>query len=117
MRPNGAKAAYRGATRFQSQREREADIFRQAIADLRAAPDPGSVARARAMADNRRLWNIVNTMMRDPGNQISAELRAAILAVGLAVQREMDKREPDIEFLISVNDNMAAGLEAGQTVN
>jgi flagellar protein FlaF len=111
------KAAYRSATRFQSQREREADIFRQTIAALRNAPDPKSIARARAVADNQRLWNIVNTLMRDPGNQLPVELRASILSVGLTVQRTMNHSEPDINFLIAVNENMAAALEAGQAVN
>jgi flagellar biosynthesis regulator FlaF len=40
-------------------------------------------------------------------------LRAAIISVGLAVQREMERPSPDLDFLISVNDNIAAGL-AGQ---
>lgn len=117
MRPNEVKAAYRGATRFQSQREREADIFRQTVAALRGAADPKSVARARAMADNRRLWNIVNTLMRDPGNLLPVDLRASILSVGMTVQREMDRSEPDLDFLIRINDSMAAALESGQTVN
>jgi flagellar protein FlaF len=117
MRPSDVKAAYRGATRFQSQREREADIFRQAVATLQGAPEPESAARARAISDNRQLWGIVNTLMRDPGNGLPVDLRASILSVGMAVQREMDRGDPDIGFLIAVNDSMAVALEAGQTVN
>jgi flagellar biosynthesis regulator FlaF len=37
-------------------------------------------------------------------------LRASLISVGLAVQREMDTDQPDAVFLASVNDNIAAGL-------
>jgi hypothetical protein len=33
-----------------------------------------------------------------------------MVSVGLAVQREMDRAAPDFDFLISVNENIAAGL-------
>ena len=39
--------------------------------------------------------------------------RADIVSVGLAVEREMDRDSPDFDFLIAVNENIAAGL-AGQ---
>ena len=37
-------------------------------------------------------------------------LRASIVSVGFAVQREMDREDPDFDFLISINENIAAGL-------
>jgi flagellar biosynthesis regulator FlaF len=40
-------------------------------------------------------------------------LRAAILSVGLTVQREMDQEAPDFNFLIGINESITAGL-AGQ---
>jgi len=48
--------------------------------------------------------------MRDPLNPLPAELRASIVSVGLAVQREMDNDSPDFDFLIEINENIAAGL-------
>ena len=48
--------------------------------------------------------------MRDPLNALPQELRASIVSVGLAVQREMDRDAPDFDFLIAINENIAAGL-------
>ncbi|MEA2773440.1 MAG: Flagellar protein FlaF, partial [Acetobacteraceae bacterium] len=49
----------------------------------------------------------------DPANALPEPLKASILAVGLAVQRDMDLETPDFNFLISINENITAGL-AGQ---
>ena len=51
----------------------------------------GPIPRVRALADNRRLWLTVADLMRDPENALPLELRASIVSVGLAVQREMDR--------------------------
>ena len=40
-------------------------------------------------------------------------LRAGLLSVAKTVQREMDQEAPDFDFLISINEEIAAGL-AGQ---
>jgi hypothetical protein len=39
-------------------------------------------------------------------------LRAAIVSVGISVQRELDAEKPDVEFLIDINDKVAGGLSA-----
>ena len=105
-----ATRAYETAREFRSQREQEADVFRRAIDRLVRARDANPVIRVRALADNRLLWMTVNDLMRDPANSLPPPLRAAILSVGLAVQREMDKSDPDFGFLIDVNENISAGL-------
>jgi flagellar biosynthesis regulator FlaF len=51
--------------------------------------------------------------MRNPENNLPESLRASIISVGLTVQREMDQEQPNFEFLISINENITAGL-AGQ---
>jgi flagellar biosynthesis regulator FlaF len=51
--------------------------------------------------------------MSDPNNALPESLRASIISVGLSVQREMDHDSPDFDFLITINENIAAGL-AGQ---
>ncbi len=66
----------------------------------------------RALADNARLWHAVIDLLQDPANALPAPLRAAIVSVGLAVQREMRKETPDVGFLVAVNENIAAGLSA-----
>lgn len=105
-----ATRAYEAASFHRSQRLQEADVFRRATGALKAAQDAGVLPRIRALADNRRLWMTVHDLVRDPGNALPAELRAAILSVSLAVQREMDRETPDFDFLIAINENFAAGL-------
>jgi flagellar biosynthesis regulator FlaF len=105
-----AASAYETASVFRSQREQEADVFRRAIGALRAAQTAGPVAKVRALADNRRLWMAVSDLMRDPESALPLPLRAAIVSVGMTVQREMDRDSPDFEFLIGINTNIAAGL-------
>lgn len=105
--------AYKTASRYRSQRDQEADVFRQANAALKGAKDAGAIQQIRALADNRRLWSTVNDLLRDPGNALPESLKAGILSVGMTVQKEMDQEIPDFDFLISINENIAAGL-AGQ---
>ena len=77
---------------------------------LKAAREGGTTNRVQAIADNRRLWVTVSDLMRDPTNALPSDLRASIVSVGIAVQREMTRDNPDLDFLISINDNIAAGL-------
>ena len=103
-RPYGTAATHR------SQREQEADVFRYTNGSLKVARDANPISRLRALADNRRLWRTVSDLMSDPESELPVELRASILSVGLAVQREMDQERPNFDFLIGVNQNMAEGL-------
>ena len=105
-----ATRAYESAAHHRSQREQEADVFRRAIGALRSAGNADPLQRVRALADNRRLWMAVNDLMRDPASNLAAPLRASIVSVGLAVQREMDRDSPDFGFLIEINESIAAGL-------
>jgi flagellar biosynthesis regulator FlaF len=102
--------AYRTASRYRSQRDQEADVFHHAITALKNAKEAGSITRVRALADNRRLWMMVSDLLRDPSNALPDPLKASILSVGLTVQREMEQEAPDFNFLISVNEHVAAGL-------
>jgi flagellar biosynthesis regulator FlaF len=105
-----AVQAYKTASRYRSQRQQEADVFYHAVAALRGAKDAGSIQQVRAVADNRRLWIMVSDLLRDPENALPDPLKASILSVGMTVQREMDQDTPDFDFLISINENIAAGL-------
>jgi flagellar biosynthesis regulator FlaF len=110
MMMHQATRAYEAAATHRSQRDQEADVFRRAIGALKAARNGNALQRVRALADNRRLWMTVQDLMRDPDNNLSTELRAAIISVGITVQREMDLDMPNFEFLITINENFAAGL-------
>lgn len=105
-----AARAYEAASEHRTVREQEADVFRRATAALKAARDAGPLTRVRALADNRRLWLTVGDLMRDPANGLPMALRASIISVGLSVERAMDEADPDLDFLIDVNENLAAGL-------
>ena len=105
-----ATRAYAAAATHRSQREQEADVFRRASGALKAARRANPIQRVQAIADNRRLWITVAGLMRDPLNALPEDLRASIVSVGMAVQREMDQESPDFDFLIGINENIAAGL-------
>jgi flagellar protein FlaF len=102
--------AYKAASQYRSQREQEADIFRQVNATLSAALGATPIQRVRALADNRQLWITVTGLMRDPANRLPESLKASLVSLGLAVQREMDCENPDFPWLISINELIAAGL-------
>ncbi len=108
-----AARAYQAGAAHRSLRAQEAEVFQVTNAGLRAARNAGPIAQVRALADNRRLWTTVNDLMRDPDNALPMELRASIFSVGLAVQREMDQPAPNFDFLIAINENLAAGLAVG----
>ena len=108
-----AARAYQASADNRSLRAQEADVFHRANGALRSAVGGSPTDRVRAIADNRRLWLTVMGLLQDPGNQLPEPVRAAIISVGRSVIRAMDNPSPDFEFLISVNDNIVAGLSMG----
>jgi flagellar biosynthesis regulator FlaF len=105
-----AKKAYQMAADCRDLREQEADVFRWANGFLHAAQTGNEIAFARAIANNRLLWQTVNDLLADPANALPDQLKAQIISVGKAVQREMRQASPDLAMLISINDNIIAGL-------
>ncbi len=114
MYPSKAARAYQASADTRSLKMQEADVFYRANGALRSAQGGPAIERVRAIADNRRLWLTVMGLVQDPENQLPSAVRAAITSVGLSVQRSMDDPSPDFEFLISVNENVAAGLATGR---
>ncbi len=106
LRAYGAMAAVR------SRGAQEADVFYRANGALRAARQGTRADRVRALADNRLLWSTVLALVYDPASKLPKALRGAIASVGLAVQREANREDPNLDFLIAVNENVAAGLAA-----
>ena len=88
-------------------------MFLRANTGLRGGRAAGGIDLTRALADNSRLWIAVIDQLRDSDNALPPPLRASIISVGLAVQREMAQAAPDLGFLIGINEQLAAGL-AGQ---
>src|SRR6185295_5990527 len=97
-----AARAYGTAGTHRSYRVQEADVFHRAIGALKVARNSGPIQRVHAIADNRLLWQTVADLMRDPLNSLPQDLRASIVSVGMAVQREMDHDSPDFDFLIAI---------------
>jgi flagellar biosynthesis regulator FlaF len=100
-----------GATqRVRTLREQEADVFRRINYGLKAALNGNEIDRARAISDNRRLWFAIEAALVNPENQLPETTRVGIMRLGRSVQREMENQEPDLPFLIDINDQMIAGL-------
>ena len=105
-----AVRAYGASAGLRSLREQEADLFLRANVALRQSRSHGAQPLVRALIDTGRLWSTVVDLLRDPDNGLPDPLKAAIVSVGLAVLRELRLPLPDIDFLITVNENLAAGL-------
>ncbi|MFM7417326.1 MAG: flagellar biosynthesis regulator FlaF [Alphaproteobacteria bacterium] len=105
-----ARRAYQMTRQAMDPREQEADVFRSVTGRLRAALEQEGIARARAIADNRRLWIALDASLRHPANQLPQETKLTMLQVGRAVMREMENPAPDLGFLIEINEQLASGL-------
>jgi flagellar biosynthesis regulator FlaF len=105
-----ARRAYQMTRQAMDPREQEADVFRRVTGALKAALEQEGIARARAVADNRRLWIALDASLRHPANQLPQQTKLTMLQVGRAVLREMENTTPDLPFLIEINEQMASGL-------
>jgi flagellar biosynthesis regulator FlaF len=105
--PRSGAAAYR---RTMTPKQMEAEVFARATRAVRAAEGAGPLAVARAIADNRRLWDAVHDVVLDPENAMPHALRAQIASVALAVIRECESDAPDLGFIAETNEHFAAGL-------
>lgn len=92
-------------------REQEAEVFREVTASLRSCLSDGASSRLEALARNRQLWTTLIGTLTEPGHKLPASLRGRLISIGLAVQREMQGKVPDFEFLIMINEQVMAGLK------
>ena len=110
MRSLAVIQAYQKSASHRTTKEQEADVFLRVNATLRGAIEADGITRAKALADNERLWITVMDVVRDPSNQLPVPLRASVISVGHAVRRETGQTQPDLNFLIGINEQIAAGL-------
>jgi flagellar biosynthesis regulator FlaF len=112
-------SAHRGAAAYRRQltpKQMEAEVFARCARAARAAAAAiagsggDALNRARAVADNRRLWDAVHASVSDPANAMPQALRGGLAQLARAVLRECDAAEPDLDFMAEVNDQTAAGL-------
>ena len=106
--PGHGAAAYR---RRVSAKQMEAEVFARATRSIREAEGSATtLAHARAVADNRRLWDAVLISVLDPANALPKGLRAQLASLSRAVLRECDSEQPDLGFVAEMNEQIAAGL-------
>jgi flagellar biosynthesis regulator FlaF len=92
-------------------RQMEAEVFVRANRSIREAlSGQDATAVARAKADNRRLWDVVLSLVIDPANQLPAPLRSQVASLAHAVLRECDNDPPDLTFISEMNEAVAGGL-------
>jgi flagellar biosynthesis regulator FlaF len=113
---NAAATATQGAAAYRrriSAKQMEAEVFTRATRSIREAENnPSSLVRARAVADNRRLWDAVLISVLDPDNALPRGLRAQLASLARTVLRECDGEAPDLAFVAEMNEQIAAGLWA-----
>jgi flagellar protein FlaF len=105
-----ARRAYQMTRQAMDPREQEADVFRRVTGALKVALDKDGIARARAIADNRRLWIALDASLRHPANQLPQDTKVTMIQVGRTVMREMENAAPDLAFLIEINEQLTSGL-------
>ena len=105
-----AHRAYKMTRQAMDPREQEADVFRRVTGALKAAMEKDGVLRARAIADNRRLWIALDASLRHPANQLPQDTKVTMIQVGRTVMREMENAAPDLAFLIEINEQLTSGL-------
>ncbi|UPY39222.1 flagellar biosynthesis regulator FlaF [Sediminicoccus sp. KRV36] len=106
-RPDAA-AAYR---QRRTPRQMEAEVFVRANRSIREAmAEQSAAAIARAKGDNRRLWDVVLSLVVDPANQLPAPLRSQVASLAHAVLRECEADPPDFQFICEMNEAVAGGL-------
>ncbi|MBC7432912.1 MAG: hypothetical protein H7345_12670 [Rubritepida sp.] len=101
-------AAYR---RRISAKQMEAEVFARATRSIReAATNASPLAHARAVADNRRLWDAVLISVLDPANALPKGLRAQLAGLARVILRECDSETPDLAFVADMNEQISGGL-------
>ncbi|MBV8593470.1 MAG: flagellar biosynthesis regulator FlaF [Caulobacteraceae bacterium] len=100
-----------------SMRERERQAMDRVIGLLREAPQKGPLSRERveALFYLRRLWMIFLDDLKDPNNELPAQLRAGIISIGIWMMKEIDRVRGgltnDLAPMIEINEIIRDGLK------
>lgn len=101
----------------QSMREREREAMDRVIGMLRDAQAKGPQSRERvdALFYLRRLWMIFLDDLKDPNNELPAQLRAGIISIGIWMMKEIDRVRggltDDLTPMIEINEIIRDGLK------
>jgi flagellar biosynthesis regulator FlaF len=105
--------AARGAAAYRRRltpKQMEAEVFVRANRAIQQAASGLPLDRARAVADNRRLWDAVRMLVLDPSNTLPPPLRGQIASIAQLVVRECEGEAPDLGFIAEMNEQFAAAL-------
>jgi flagellar protein FlaF len=97
-------------------RARERQAMEKAIQMLTLARErgPGTKEMTDALFLLRRLWSIFIDDLNHPGNELSPQLRAGLISIGIWVNKEIDRIRSgaitDLTALIEINEIIKNGL-------
>ena len=106
------------ARQISSPRELEATLLLQAAARLQSVHDAWDGNKSElddALLYNRKLWSVFLSEMTDNGNPMPKNVRQNVANIGLFVMNHTvavmkDPRPEQLDSLISINREIAAGL-------
>lgn len=106
-----------------SPREIEAMAFTKASLLLEEAKGKvGSIEDlSKALRFNHLLWTIIQADLTEPANQLPPEIKANVMSLSIFVDKQTTKAmrsgdAKDLDILISINRNLAAGLRTNPAV-
>ncbi len=72
---------------------------------------------AKALRFNHLLWTIIQADLTEPDNQLPPEIKANVMSLSIFVDKQTTKAlrssvASDLDVLININRNLAAGLRA-----
>ena len=98
-------------------RQREYQLFAEITRELMAADRDGSgrIRLVKALAQNKRLWQVLQSDCISDENQLSDATRAGIISLAIWVQKHSRlvlRGEADLAALVQVNKTIMEGLAA-----
>lgn len=119
--PKHEVGAYQRAQKSKmSPREVEAMAFMKAASLLEEAKgNRQSIDEfSKALRFNHLLWTIIQADITEPENELPPEIKANVMSLSIFVDKQTNKAlrttEPaDLDILININRNLAAGLRDG----
>ena len=101
----------------QTMRARERAAMDRVIGMLRSAQEKGPQSRELidALFHLRRLWTVFIDDLKDPNNELSDQLRAGIISIGIWMMKEIDRVRGgltnDLTPMIEINELIRDGLK------
>ncbi|HVP99838.1 MAG TPA: flagellar biosynthesis regulator FlaF [Roseiarcus sp.] len=101
----------------QTMRAREREAMDRVIELLRAAQEKGPLSRERvdALFYLKKLWTIFLDDLSHPKNELSEQLRAGLISIGIWMMKEIERARTgamgDLTPMIEINEIIRDGLK------